>query len=1203
MARPERMLDPTAGPVQEFAAGLREVRRAAGNPGYRELAERTGYSPSTLSDAAGGRRLPGLAVVRAFVDACAGDTAEWERRWRAAVRQQPAGPSLPAGREEPPYRGLTSFDVADAGRFFGREALVATLTERARAHGFLAIVGDSGSGKSSVLRAGLLPALRAPDGDMLVITPGERPMDEHRARLVAPPALLAVDQFEELFTLCRDEGQRADFIAALVDAAALPGRVLLIALRPDFYGHCARYPRLAAALAGATVPIGPMTDGELTRAITAPARLTGLTVERALVTKVLADAAGQAGALPLISHALLETWRLCRGGQLTLAAYGSTGGLTGAIARTAETEYAALEPARRDAARDLLIRLTALGEGTADTRRRVYTAELDRPGLAEVIDRFARARLLVVGGDTVEIAHEALIGTWPRLKEWLTGDRDALRLHRRLTDAATAWDAQGREDGDLYRGPRLALAREWADRPADTAALNAVERAFLAAADRAERAERAAAARRARQVRRLNTALAVLLVLVLAGAGVALRQWRGAVTERELARSRQLAAEALAASRSDLPRALRLAVRSYRAAPTTEARGALLSLAGHRPYSGRLPHRDAVKEVAFSPDGTRLATAGQDGAVTVWDVAARREVHRLTGHVGAARAVAFHPGGDLLATGGLDGTVRLWHAGAGTAGPLVHDDGGRLDSVAFSPDGRLLASLGADGRVRLRRVPDLTPAGEFRTARGPRSDLAFRPDGGLLAVADGAGAVRLWDVRRGRLLRNPATAGPRYAVRFTADGTGLVTAGADGAIEVRDTRGDRSRLALRGHLTPVRALAVNPRDGTVLSGAQDGTLTVRDGRTGRRLADLTGNAADIYGIAVSPDGRTVASAGRGQSVLLWQRDDLPYVGPPTEVADLAVSGDDRTLAAVANARLEGGRTMQGAALLDVGSRDTRVFEDRAPGSPYRGGPAAVPPTPLATYSRWAATVWDADRGVPVQRVRAASGDITGVDLDRASGLLAVGTRAVDRPGGEVELVDVRSGSPVGRIARPAALLAVRFADRGRTLVAVDAAGGIAVVDVARRALRGEARTDLPVLDAAIRPGGNEVALSLNDEAGGISVRRVADGRETARHAEHTARVEALAYSPDGRLLATGGHDHVVLLHDAATGELLAALRGHAASVTAIAFDRAGRTVYSGDTDGTIAAWVTDPAAALDRVCVLAARRFPDSARTGCAAGP
>ncbi|MFI6850840.1 helix-turn-helix domain-containing protein [Streptomyces sp. NPDC050416] len=465
MGRREKPVDPDAGPIQRLAHDLRVLREKAGKPPYREIAQRAGYSITAVSQAAAGEQLPSLAVVRAYAEALNGDPDEWERRWRATDAEVRG----PAPDERPPYRGLARFEPDDSDLFFGREALVTDLMGLVREHRFAAVFGASGSGKSSLLRAGLILRLRQAAGAerpavIRVLTPGERPARTHEQALVArdgdAETWVIVDQFEELFTLCHDRAERDRFLALLLAASRPESRLrVVVAVRGDFYGHCADHRELAEAVCRANLLVGPLGRDELREVITGPAACAGLTVERALTARIIDEVVDQPGALPMLSHALLETWRRRRGRMLTVAAYEETGGVRGAIAATAEEVYGGLSAAQGRIARRILLRLIAPGDGTADTRRPASRTELGS-GARDVLERLAGARLVTLDGDTVELAHEALITGWPRLAGWIEEGRDRLRAQRRLGEAARGWEELERDPGALYRGTRLSRAEE-----------------------------------------------------------------------------------------------------------------------------------------------------------------------------------------------------------------------------------------------------------------------------------------------------------------------------------------------------------------------------------------------------------------------------------------------------------------------------------------------------------------------------------------------------------------------------------------------------------------------------------------------------------------------------------------------------------------------------------------------------------------------
>ncbi len=453
-----------------------------------------------------------------------------------------------------PYRGLEAFDEAHAKFFFGREARTDWLVDSLRPppagqeNRFLAIIGPSGSGKSSLALAGLVPALRqgridgSADWPVAICHPHNDPLESLAVALArvndgapspskvrqlirelreAPNGMhlfarlafggapsrqrlmVLVDQFEEVFTLCQDEALRRAFIENMIYAASTAGgqTIVVLTLRADFYGKCASYTDLAASLADHQDLVGPMTEEELHRAIERPARLVGCEFEPSLVERLVQDVKDQSGALPLLQYALLELWKEREGRRFTYAAYRAMGGLQGALENRANATLRSFSEAERELCRRIFLRLTQPGEGTEDTKRRVSFRELassrgDVEDLDEVIRRLADARLVTTEGDRrhpserfVEVAHEALVRGWSELRRWIEADRAGLQTHRRLTEAAREWESSGRDLSYLYEGARLAVAREWAWVHRDD--LNLLEEEFLATSD--ERQDRRAA--------------------------------------------------------------------------------------------------------------------------------------------------------------------------------------------------------------------------------------------------------------------------------------------------------------------------------------------------------------------------------------------------------------------------------------------------------------------------------------------------------------------------------------------------------------------------------------------------------------------------------------------------------------------------------------------------------------------------------------
>ncbi|WP_433271897.1 XRE family transcriptional regulator [Actinosynnema sp. CS-041913] len=861
-------MDVGDSPLLKFAADLRSLRDKAGGYSYRQLGARAHYSATTLSDAAGGRKLPSLAVTLAYVRACEGDEAEWEDRWhQVAAEVLPTPPSAEEGH--PPYAGLAPYGTEDAEWFFGRDRVLEDLEKRIIGRRFVAVFGASGAGKSSLLRAGLVPRLPGPT---VLTTPGE--LDVRPEKLDLGQDLIVVDQFEEVFTLCPDAEQRAAFVDALLTARC---RVVL-GVRADFYGHCAQYPELIEALTDSQLLLGPMGPEELRQVIMQPAVKASCTVETALVSRLIADATGQAGVLPLMSHALLETWRRRRGTTLTLAGYEAAGGIQHAIAQTAERTFTSLEKQQRALARQVFLRLTALGDGTEDTKRRLPRAELDTDvDIDVVLDRLAHARLLTLDRDTVEIAHEALIRSWPRLRNWLAGDRDGLRTMRQLTEAAATWDSLGRDPDALYRGSRLDTAVEWTRR--DGVRTSVMERDFLADSLAARDRERRLAHRHTRRLRQLVALLLVLLVLAGGAVVLASRAQQQAAWERNLSVARYVANEA-ENRRDDNPNlAHQMLIAAYRLSGTDDLRDRVLS--AHAATSLDMVSRSVLTGQALSPDGTQVPIA------RVPDIADDRINKRLGGYLVPRNTVTSFV---VTRTERAYATTaetdpRIWDV-TDVRNPVVaHTFTGPLTLVAFAPvTGRVLVTV--DGTSEATVWDTSNPREPVALAvleNHPRwiADIEFSLDGKVLATIDNQSTVRLWsleDPREPRQIGELSDGEDVSTLALHPDGRTIAVAGKSGSIRLWDLTNAwaPTKIAtLEGHSDTVLSLGFR-RDGTALASAgKDDTVRLwdlADPHHPAQRARISGRTAGIYGIGFGDAPDWVVTSNSDGTTRSWQFD-------------------------------------------------------------------------------------------------------------------------------------------------------------------------------------------------------------------------------------------------------------------------------------------------------------------------------------------
>jgi serine/threonine protein kinase/WD40 repeat protein len=867
---------------------------------------------------------------------------------RQALGDGAAATAMPAAAARNPYKGLRPFGEADADDYFGREALTDALLERLSdpdGGRFVAVVGPSGSGKSSLIKAGLIPRLRrgalagSERWPIAELVPGPSPFEELAAALrrAAPqteaeldelagdPAaiarllandeselLLVIDQFEELFTMA-EEDERGRFLASLEAAVSEPRARfrLVIALRADFYDRPLRYPEFGALVEAGQVNVHPLSPPELEQAITGPAHAVGVALEPGLVADIVADVAEHPGALPLLQYALTELFERRESATLSADAYRRIGGVSGALARRAEELYGELDDGGKEAARKLFSRLVTLGEGTEDTRRRVRREEVaaiegTAVAIEEVIDGYGRQRLLSFDRDpithspTVEIAHEALLREWPRLRAWIDEDRDGLRLLRHLTEAAVAWRKLERDPGELYRGARLEAALAWANAHPDD--LNPLEREFLdsgrALREEEERGERERIEQRIRQNRRLRVALAVVAIALVGAvvAGIlALRARNSEADARFAAENGRL----VAASANVLPKnrrlALLLAAEAHRREPSTDSLGALQrALTGTLGFLGYFGGDAGYRDAAFSSDGRRLIAVGKT-SIEVYNLADARLLRRIE-LAEPPSAAALSAAGDLGAIA-ENGRIRLYAVASGAErGELDHPT--PATALAFSPNRDRLASGHADGTVVLWHLRSGARARSLKAHSTGIRELTFSPDGSLLATIPmwepGSPAaplvVRVWDTRSGARvgadLLPPRRAGQELfsgatAIEFGADGT----LAASGPLAIRrwdlesgKARGDVRHPGLSGEVDPFAGTGILDfafvTESTVALSA--GTrVTLLDLATGRPIGrvlesqlKIDVNDSGIRNLALAPDGSTLAVWGE-DGVALW----------------------------------------------------------------------------------------------------------------------------------------------------------------------------------------------------------------------------------------------------------------------------------------------------------------------------------------------
>ncbi len=1175
-----------------------------------------------------------------------------QRRAQLAGREAQLQASVVASLGGCPYKGLARFEAADAANFFGRERLVAELIARLAESPLLAVVGPSGSGKSSLVRAGLLPALDAgilPAGQQwrsTILCPGPHPTQELARRLhdadhpAGEPRIVFVDQFEETFTAGSDRTEQEEFIGRLLDLVDRPDMAVVLAIRADHLGLCAIFPELADGLAGNDALIGPMRDGELRRTVELPAQRAGLETEPGLVEVIVADVAGRAGTLPLLSTALAETWERREARTLTLAGYWAAGGVNGALARMAENAYTALPSGPRAAARRLLLRLCDAGdEGELSLRRRLAVAEAagDHDVDAHVaLETLADRRLLTIDSDAVEVAHEALLWEWPRLRAWLDEDRDGLRIMRHLTHAARAWSEADRDPDELYRGARLAAATEWAE--SHEPDLNPTERVFLGASTQRHQSELTTARRRVRRLRTLVAGAAVLAAVAVVAGAVAFVQRDRADEAAAAADARRVGAQALLAE--DISESFLLAVEGLRLDNSPDTRANLLAALSRNPALVGSAHiADGLTGLDASPDGELIAVASGSAGVSFRDADTLKPLGALDK---PADQLRFRPNGGQIAIAANSfptlpavepGTPPITLVDTTTFEPEQTQLGGLPGprSVArdlrYSADGRFLAvsfvlldvrGLAAsaaiavwdlatpDQPIRLIGLPPPT-ALSFGAAS---HYVALSPDASLVYVgATDPPSTTVYRVANGQPLRFVRLSGDRLEI--SPDGSVLAVAASD-EIVLLDPATLAERGRLRGHTDLVTKLRFSHDSALLASASDDRTAIVWEVATGNRQEQLRGHAVSVWDLGFSPDDATLYTAS--EALLVW---DLaggrrliprhaiaepvtsPEFDPFEHFADGAPGGE--AIAYVSATQTAGPDARGSVQWLDLTTGKSSEVTDLGPS--FAGAHAWRPDGRrfATSYGRgnMRVRVWNWQGSKPVAEHLVTKYAISGLDYTGDGTQLVVGS--IKGTGGELRTIDAETLALLRKAVRLDHPIRRVFASPdNRTAIVLtvpsDASGeatgdyGFAVVDIVDGRVLHERSVAGDPSAADFSPDGQRVAVSYSDRVGVLDVETGEWVRPPVDN--HDGTVVSLTYAPDGAVMASGGSDGRVGLWDGRTGALLGSvLPGRPNIPVTVEFLADGHTLQIASLDGAVYTWDTRPQHWVEHACTVVGRNL------------
>jgi WD40 repeat protein len=1123
----------------------------------------------------------------------------------------------------PPYPGLLAFNEADAAIYFGRDDDIRRLIERLnarRAQGgakMIAVLGASGSGKSSLLRAGVLPRLKRDQRNWIVLPPFRPQLHpiEELAQVVSDALgksadwrlwrdafaaedvahalsdlardlraahgsneaqiLITVDQAEELF----GAAERAESEQFLRVLNALQGEhlpfIVAMTMRSDYLGELQEAPELTAPFE--EFSLKPMPLARIREIIEGPARVAGMAVDEALIAAAMKDAATD-DALPLLAFALRELYdRFGNKKHLTLEAYlalgdnaGQLSPLENAVRRKADEVLAAAKPAGEDlqALREAfvpaMVRVNAEGEYV----RRPARFDLLPIRAIPLIERLAKARLLIIHKEQeltlVEVAHEALLRKWPLLRGWLDEAREFLigkdQLERDLLDWERAPAEQTTEA--LLAGLKLTRARAWLlEYPLR---LSEAERRFIQASIAHYEAEATRRERLRRRLQQASMAAAAVLAVCLAGA---VWEWWVAKTHAATAESRELAAiaEQYVGSGGDLGLALQTAEQAARRAPTDQAEHALRTVLEGPLEHLVVHHGGPVYIAAFSPDGNRIVTASADHTARVWEVGSGRLLATLSGHSAPVNDAAFSPDGSRIVTASDDGTARVWNAQDGNPLATLNGTGVEVRKAAFSPDGRRIVTASADYAARIWE----SETGQLRATLNGHSGVvykaAFSPDGSRIVTASDDGTARVWNAETGVALATlSGHSRVVYAAAFSPDGSRIVTASWDQTARVWDAETGHLLTTLSGHSGALYDAEFSPDGRHIVTASADYTALVWAADSGQQLAILRGHAAPVNSAVFSPDGRRIVTASEDGTARVWDADAghlrATLSGGNGVVFDAAFSRDGSRIVTASN---------DGTA---------RVWD-------------AEIGHPLAVLSGNGGRLFDASFSPDGKRIMAAGEDNTARIWDAQTHELRA-TLA-----GHTLMIYVASFSPDGkRVVTASADKTARvweadngrlqavltgltrrvnyaaFSPDGKRVVAASDDGNACVWDAESGHLQATltGHTDM-VNVAEFSPDGKRIVTAGDDSTARIWE---ADSGRLLAVLSHTAAVNDASFSPDGKRIVTASYDHTARLWDARSGALLHTLAGHSLWVYTAAFSPNGKRIVTASADHTARVWET-----------------------------
>lgn len=1165
--------------------------------------------------------------------------------WRWAIHEiignagrtiiyEPPDSTLPAG--ECPYKGLSAYQTEDASYFCGREALTDELLRRLQLQDVLVVGGPSGSGKSSLVRAGLIPALHSgslPGSEqwkIQLLTPGPDPNARLNTLLDSVDqmqTLWIVDQFEELFTLVAPT-ERTEFInslAALTEKLDSQNKVVIV-VRADFYAECARETWLAKGISNNQLLVGPMSASELRQAIAEPARRCGYFLERGLIEAILEQAGSESGALPLVAHSLVETWVRRDGNTLTLDGFQAAGGVVGAISQSADAVYQhKLDDTERQQARHLMLRLVVPGSGTPDTRRVLLRSEITSTDPEQSIDPsvikvLTDARLLSIDDQSVQIAHEALLHRWPRLRDWIEESREDLWVRQKISRAAVEWELEQRDPDFLYRGTPLLTAYEWFEK--NPGLLSQLEQDFLDTSQRSSNERKAAEQKRETRSRRLRRNALIALTLLAVGTSVstlvALSAYRDSKRNETLAAQATQAAESRFASalgaaafghvKQDPRLSLVLAAESMamsapNAAPF-DTRAAMISArqtlehGGPFLFGSALVASDALS-IALNPQGSVLAIGSIDGAVELIDTADRRIIQTaVKDHDGGIRDIAFSPDGRSMVSASADGTLRLWkpdQLGHWNSHHLTKTRDVIVD-VDFMPDGQSVISANDDGSVmrffldeRSEQPPPIALSDFGYNAIG------ISPDGQFLLTANADKSISGYSLLSGERVMGPLDSSKSshlVDIAFNFNGKKFVSLDSTGNVQIADFPSGALRENQLNPDGPLGFVFFHPDQERLISGDESGRLNEWNAQSGAlQISSASGHSQIPINSSLSADGRLLATLGRDQTIRFWTLGDHYSMAQEWQVSTSAAKG--------VSISPDGQYLLSGD---ENGQVQLRRHDAMDPPLTLRGHDAGVWATSFASDGHLFASgdragiirLWDAMNGQLIKEISMADEAVWSIAFANNDNELLIGTDSgVQRYSiSEQKWLEPLS-SAEGQFTR------MQLATDRQRLVTSDTTGRVQLIDVSSGVilLAFDADNDT-IWSVALSPDGKTLASASGGES--VSLYSTENGTRIARLTGHTGGATNVEFLADGATLVASDRKGQLHWWDIGTAKRLTSpIQAHHKAIWRLQVHADGQQVVTSGDDGAIRLWnVLD----IGRACSIGLPGF-DTTRRNQYLGP